>query len=86
MKEINRLENNEKIHFSKLLSEMKKGIIESKCLCPRKTDCSGNIVKAHSIQNNRILNKISTNGYVIQFKMEDIMYTYDASKIGKKMA
>lgn len=30
-------------------------------------DCSSNIIKAHSIQNNRILNKISENGEVLMF-------------------
>ena len=32
---------------------------------PKKEECSENIIKAHSIQNNKILSKISKNGNVI---------------------
>lgn len=35
------------------------------CLHPKKEECSENIIKAHSIQNNKILSKISKNGEVI---------------------
>jgi hypothetical protein len=34
------------------------------CLHPNKNECSEKIIKAHSIQNNKILNKISSNGIV----------------------
>lgn len=32
------------------------------CLHPNHAECNGKIVKAHAIQNNRILNKITENG------------------------
>lgn len=35
------------------------------CLHPNQSECSGKIIKAHAIQNNRILNKIAENGMVI---------------------
>jgi hypothetical protein len=35
------------------------------CLHPNQSECSEKIVKAHAIQNNRILNKISENGIVV---------------------
>lgn len=35
------------------------------CLHPNTNECNGKIVKAHAIQNNRILNKIAENGMVI---------------------
>jgi len=35
------------------------------CLYPLKSECDGKIVKAHAIQNNRILRKISDNGRVV---------------------
>jgi len=36
-----------------------------RCLYPNQNECSSKIVKAHAIQNNRILNKITENGMVI---------------------
>lgn len=36
-----------------------------RCLHPDQNQCSGKIVKAHAIQNNRILNKIAENGMVV---------------------
>lgn len=35
------------------------------CLHPNKDECDEKIIKAHAIQNNRILNKISENGMII---------------------
>ena len=35
------------------------------CLHPNKSECSDRIVKAHAIQNNRILKKMAENGMVI---------------------
>lgn len=36
-----------------------------RCLHPNHEECKGKIVKAHAIQNNRILNKIAENGMVV---------------------
>lgn len=58
--------NKEKtIEFNKKISELYKGTEVSECLWNE--DCSGKIVKAHSIQNNRYLSKISDNGKIINF-------------------
>lgn len=38
------------------------------CIHPDKERCKGKIVKAHSIQNNKILNKIAKNGEVYMVK------------------
>lgn len=35
------------------------------CLHPKHEECNGKIVKAHAIQNNRILNKIAENGMLV---------------------
>ncbi|MGX7078401.1 SEC-C metal-binding domain-containing protein [Globicatella sanguinis] len=45
-------------------STVKKSRIKE-CLHPKKEECSENIIKAHSIQNNKVLSKISKNGNVI---------------------
>lgn len=36
-----------------------------RCLHPKQDECQGKIVKAHAIQNNRILNKLAENGMVV---------------------
>lgn len=43
---------------------LKKDSQIKQCLYPDKTSCSEKIIKAHSIQNNKILKKISSNGKV----------------------
>ena len=79
-------EQNTKILFSKFLTGFKKGTNVHECLCPRKIECSDRIIKAHSIQNNRILKKISEKGKVIQIKFEDAIFTKDCSQVGRKTA
>ena len=78
--------NERKIEFSKFVSEMRKKTRISECLCPRKIECSEKIIKAHSIQNNRILNKISVDGKIMQFDATDAIFTNDLSKVGRKAA
>ena len=36
-----------------------------RCLHPKQDECQGKIIKAHAIQNNRILNKLAENGMVV---------------------
>ncbi|MEG1798531.1 MAG: hypothetical protein RR262_18835, partial [Clostridium sp.] len=60
--------NKEKtIEFSKTLSQLRKGTTVSECLW-NEDDCDNTIVNAHSIQNNRYLNKISENGKIFSLK------------------
>ena len=41
----------------------KQGHIKQ-CLHPNKAECKGEIIRAHAIQNNRILSRIAENGHV----------------------
>ena len=56
--------------FQVLLGQLKREARTKSCFAVD-NNCSDNIVKAHSIQNNRILTRIADNGEVIQLK-EDI--------------
>ncbi|WP_265939759.1 hypothetical protein [Bacillus thuringiensis] len=52
-------------------------------------NCSGNIIKAHSIQNNRILNKIAEDGEVCMITGENddsLILTSTMERIGRKRA
>ena len=53
-----------------------------------KKNCSDEIIKAHSIQNNKILKKISKNGYVCMPKVEieENMCDINFREIGRKQA
>lgn len=42
------------------------------CIHPKQTECSERIIKAHSIQNNKILKNISTDGKLITVVNRDI--------------
>lgn len=46
----------------KLLKETENLKNNKFCMYPNKKECSGKIKRAHTIQNNRILNKVSDNG------------------------
>lgn len=52
-------------NFLKNYKMIKNEIKIKQCLHPNKEECSEKIIKAHSIQNNKILTKISDNGIVI---------------------
>jgi len=59
------------IKFKKVLNnKIKKGKIKE-CLLKETGECQGKIISAHSIQNNRYLNKISKKGKVIIIKIEN---------------
>jgi len=48
--------------------------------------CSSRIIKAHSIQRNRILNKISDNGHVLVFRLSDSVWGFELSETGNAIA
>ena len=50
--------------FPELYRNLRKETRIKQCLHPDKGSCSEKIIKAHSIQNNKILKKISSNGFV----------------------
>lgn len=47
------------------LQNIKRESQIKRCLHPNSSECSDRIVKAHAIQNNRILNKIGESGMVV---------------------
>lgn len=47
------------------LRDIKNEARIKRCLHPNQGECEGKIIKAHAIQNNRILNKVSENGVLI---------------------
>lgn len=55
-------------------------------LHPNKNECDGKIIKAHAIQNNRILNKISDNGIVITMDGVSNLIFQSSDKKGRKIA
>lgn len=56
--------------FQQLLGQLKREARTKNCFAVD-GNCSENIIRAHSIQNNRILTRLADNGKVIQLK-EDI--------------
>ncbi|APB70282.1 hypothetical protein PPYC1_07935 [Paenibacillus polymyxa] len=52
----------------------------------RNIECSNKIIKAHSIQNNKILNKLSLNGNVLYFDFGDLYNVTKFKNIGRKKA
>jgi hypothetical protein len=55
------------------------------CIHPSKEVCSENIIKAHSIQNNKILTKLAVNGHVISMK-QDKLFFMSGEETGRKVA
>lgn len=66
---------------------VKAGLIKQ-CIHPDNDNCSEKIVKAHSIQNNRILNQIMRNGevYMVKAAMTEHSYRFKFKSIGRKVA
>ena len=52
------------LNFRESFSKVKKEARIKQCLYPDHATCSERVIGAHSIQNNKILKRISTNGYV----------------------
>lgn len=75
-----------KFEFGDIIKQIRTKAQVAECLYLKKTECSEKIIKSHSIQNNRILNRISENGKVFQIKAEEAIFTSDMSSIGRKTA
>lgn len=58
----------------------------SHCLHPESESCSGKIVRAHAIQNNRILNKLAVNGMLKTMDGESHLMFQDIDTKGRKQA
>ena len=70
-----------------LLRQLKREARTKSCFADD-SNCSSNIVKAHSIQNNRILTRIADNGVVIQLKEDigDEGFGIAPSLVGRRVA
>jgi len=68
--------------FSKLYRECKF----KKCVFPDQSQCSEKVIKAHSIQKNKILKHIAENGMLISSGIESILFTKEFKKIGVSSA
>ena len=53
------------IKLSKEISSLYRECKFKKCVFPDQSICSEKVIKAHSIQRNKILNHIAENGMVI---------------------
>ncbi len=73
--------------FKKGFNRLRNENMYSECI-HKDQNCSDRIIKAHSIQNNRILNKLSKNGEVLQFSLDSISEfgIFNLKKIGRKKA
>lgn len=78
------LNKQDEIAIGKLKSQFFKGTLYKECFYCGSSD----VINAHSIQNNRILSKISKNGHVlsVEYGMEDMILKPELKEIGKKKA
>lgn len=70
----------------KLIVEARKESYIKQCLHPRKDECDEKIIKAHSIQNNRILKRISSNGEVYMPISKNNLPVVTIDKYGRRVA
>ena len=72
--------------IEKIFKEIRRSAQFKQCLYPDHSECSEHIIKAHSIQNNKILKRISDNGevYMPRPKNENIFSTM--TEYGRKEA
>lgn len=64
-----------------LLKNAENQKMDKFCMYPKKDECKGKIKRAHTIQNNRILNKVSDNGNLIVLN-EKVNFMFQG--VGKK--
>lgn len=65
---------------------LKREAQEKCCLHPDKEHCSEKIIKAHAVQNNRILKKIAENGEVITVDGQSNVFFQGTQIKGRKVA
>jgi hypothetical protein len=72
--------------FKQSISNLRRESRVKECFCV--SDQCSSIIKAHSIQNNRILKQIAEDGVVIQLQLvdNDGQTSIDIEKIGRKVA
>lgn len=74
-------------NFSQIFSSLARESRLKECFCADDR-CSSSIIKAHSVQNNRILRQIADNGYVIQLQHGNIDdgFVIQPKLVGRKIA
>ena len=70
------------IEISQVASRLSRECRFKECVFPDHSNCSKKVIKAHSIQKNRILKHIAENGIVISADSQKILFTYEFEKIG----
>ena len=68
------------------LENIKRESRIKQCLHPNKSECNGKIIKAHAIQNNRILNKIAVDGMLITLDGTEFNMFQTSDKKGRGVA
>ena len=73
--------------YNQVLSSLARESRFKECFCLG-DECSTSIIRAHSVQNNRILSQIAEDGHVIQLKPKDIDGNFEirSEAIGRKVA
>lgn len=73
--------------FKQILSRIKRESRIKECFHAN-NDCSSSIIKAHSVQNNRILSQLAENGLVLQLKpsYDNDEFSIQNEEIGRKVA
>lgn len=74
-------------NFDQVFRSLARQSRVKECFCAG-DECSSSVIKAHSVQNNRILRQISENGHVIQLKPNktDDNFEVKSEEIGRKVA
>ena len=70
------------IELSKEISSLYRECKFKECVFPDQSSCSKNVIKAHSIQKNKILNYIAENGMVISADVQKTLFTKEFEEIG----
>ena len=70
------------IKFNQEVSRLYRDCRFKKCVFPDKTNCSEQVIKAHSIQRNKILNRIAENGMLVSADVQNTLFTKEFEKIG----
>ena len=70
------------IELSKKVSKLYRNCKFKECVFPDQSHCSEKVIKAHSIQKNKILNRIAENGMLISSGIGKTLFTKEFEKIG----
>lgn len=66
--------------MSEWIEDIKRRSYIKDCFCDNE-NCNGSIISAHSIQNNKILKKLSRNGEVVSLSSRDRVYEADSDGV-----